>query len=1012
MISPIWRFELFGGLRLRQESREITRFRTRKTASLIAYLAYFPGRTPSRDDLVELFWPEAEPNVGRVNLRTALASLRRQLEPPDVPGGSVLITDNNSIRLHPDSFTSDVADFHRLMAAGAAHSHSTRSLAEAVALYRGDLLPGHYDDWIVPERLRLTEACYTALRRLIAANEQSGDLDTALDYALRAVGVDPLREEGYGDLIRLYLARGRPAAALRQYQDLERLLCRELNMAPSATLRALADMARQMSPQTHVPSLPRREALSPTLPTPAGNPHVPLGSAPIPACLPTARTRFFGREEELVYLMRLLGHSDSPIPQTPSAAFPLVTLTGPGGSGKTRLALEVARRYADTLDIAVYFVALADLQDVALLPDKILMALGLPRTTPSEPLAQIGAALRQRPSLLVLDNFEQLADAGIPIVHALCELPGLSCLVTSRQRLGIESEQEFPVRPLPTPAQPQSPADLTAFPSVQLFTDRAQKVRPDFQITAHNAVAIGKLCDRLEGLPLALELAATWAAVLTPTQMLEQMEDRFAFLVSRSKGRPPRHQTLHAAIESSYLLLTPELQRLFARLSIFRGGWTWEAAQNICSTPNALQHLALLRDHSLLLATESGTTMRFSMLETLREFAGSRLPPTEQAAQSERHASYFLAFAEEAEQGLFGAEQALWLERLEAEHDNLRAALAWSRTEGGDGRIRLALPCALTKFWSLRGGFQEGRKHIEEALAGSTQDIPISLHARTLLEGGLLAEPDGDLDTAHAYTLQALRLYESIGEEYGMARACSRLGAIASVRGDYAASFAYQETVLLFWRSHGTKREIASALNNLGNTANVQGSYVAAQAHLLEALPLARELEDTFMIAVIVGNLGLTALYQGDKETAQRRFEECLSLRRQIGMPLGVAASKANLAMVAFEAGDLDTASRLNAEALVVQVERGERLGIAYSLEACTLFAVAKGDYDRAARLGGAAEAIREAIRSPLTLPYFRSHWERAVIALHTHRNAARLRTAWDEGRMMPLVHAVALATE
>jgi predicted ATPase/DNA-binding SARP family transcriptional activator len=1013
MLSHPWRFELFGGLRAHRNGREITRFRTRKTASLLACLVYFPARTPSRDELAELFWPDAAPNAGRINLRTALASLRRQLEGPDSPVGTVLLADNNNIRLNPCAFTSDVADFARLLQQrvvpvnrDAAVSCCVPALAEAVALYRGELLPGFYEEWIVPERLRTAEACYEALHRLVRAVEQSGDLTRALDYALRAVGLDPWRQEGHEDAIRLYAATDQTVAARRQLRVLEKLLREELHCEPSPSVRALIESLRNPSAR---PLSDPQKAPERLLPPQTGA-TLPVPSPPSPPPLPVAMTRFFGREEEIASLQAFVNRETNPPGDGATTGARLITLTGPGGSGKTRLALEVARRSAARFDDLVYFAALAEIDDAALIPDKLLSALGLLRKAETDPLLQVIDALRRRPALVILDNFEQLVDAGSQTIEMLCGLPGLICLVTSRQRLGMEGEQEFPVLPLPTPTHVSSTAAVSAFPSVQLFTDRAQLVRPDFQITARNAAAIGRLCDRLEGLPLALELAASWAAVLSPTQMLEQMEDRFAFLVSRNRGRPPRHKTLHAAIDSSVRLLNPETRPLFARLAIFRGGWTSEAAQHVCVVPETLPHLALLQEHSLVQANEHEAVMRFSMLESLRQFAWAQVTPVERGDLAARHARYFLRLAEEAESALATAEQTQWLDLLDTEHDNMRAALVWAQSESGDTETLFALVCTLSRFWFLRGYFQEGRKRLEEALNCDASRVPARLRARALLESAMLAHYHGDNRVAYAYARQSLSLYESLGDERGVAQAYNRLGNVATIQGDHEAAAGYQQAVLQFWRRLGVTREIASALNNIGNNANARGDYAAARSSFEEGLVLARMSADASVTAILVGNLGLTTLFQGDPAAAQRHFEESLALRRQLGSQQGIAGSKANLAMAAFEMGRLEEAIRLNAEALILQNDGGDTHSLAYSFEACMLFSVSQGDYRRAALLGGAAEAIREKTRSPLNVAYFRSHSERSRDAICLHLKAARMRDAWNEGRALSIEQSVSLA--
>ena len=687
----------------------------------------------------------------------------------------------------------------------------------------------------------------------------------------------------------------------------------------------------------------------------------------------------------------------------------LLTLTGPGGAGKTRLALEIAQRSLEKFEKSVYFVALAELNDASLLPDKLLTAFGLRRGGPEEPLVQALTALHSRPTLLVLDNVEHLLEGVINLLQTLTAVPGLTCLVTSRKRMDIDGEREFPVLPLPTPSYPHPPNVLTQFPSVQLFLDRAQMVRPDFQITPRNAADIGKLCAQLEGLPLALELAASWSAVLTPAQMLEQMQKRFTFLVSRTRGRPERHRTLYTTIESSYRLLPRNLQQLFVRLSVFRGGWTWEAVQEVCAIENALTELAVLREHSLVVTTENDSAMRFGMLETLREFAQMLLTPTEQTDLSRRHAHYFCRLAERAEPYLTTGEQVTWLDRLEMEQDNLRAALAWCRQDPGEEPTLFAIVCSLSKFWSLRSYFKEGRRHLAEALSCSALVVPRRLYARALLESGILAQFHGDIVIAENYMQLSLAQYETLKDERGAAQVYTRLGILASLQGNHKEAIAYHTVVLQFWRTTGTARETASALNNLGNIANIQGDYSAAHRYLKEGIGLALPLEEHYLIATIVGNLGLTQLYQGRLESANRYFAESLTLREHLGNRTGVAGSKANLAMAAFEMGHISEAIGINIEALRIQAEIEERHGIAYSLEAAMLFCVAQQQYVQAARLGGAAEALREQIHAPLTLHYFRAHFGRSIASLRANLSPELLRRAWSEGRGLTFSQAITI---
>jgi len=787
---------MLGQLRACHTARTINRFSTQKTGLLLAYLAYYRKRVHPREELAELFWPDSDVEACRTNLRVALLSLHRQLEPPGTPAGSVLMCQRTCVQLNPQVITTDVADFEAALQAAWLEDDPIQQahyLSEALNLYRGVLLPGFYEEWVLTERDRLADAHVGALKQLIAILEKAGDLNRAVEYAHQAVVADPLREEIHLDLMRLYAATGRPAAALRQYQELERLLREELKEEPSEEARVfverlqkrryVAAMHRRRTIQSQSDSRNRGDSVALPWPQPqrlresprppvaapppqdngsrnpslagkkaVGRQHgtqdngLPNTSSPRSAEAPSLRlpmqfTRFFGREEEIARLQELVNGERADDHSR------LITLTGPGGSGKTRLAIECVRQAASVRAGAVWFVPLADLIDARLIPAAILGTLCPNTSTRSEALEEVVAALANRPTLLILDNFEHLVESGAALVKTLLEcVPTLTCLVTSRQRLGLEGEQEFPVAPLPTPSAPGTPERLLEFASVQLFVDRAQLTRPDFQVTARNAADVAALCDRLEGIPLAIELAAPWIQSLTPAQILSRIERRFDLLVSRRRDIGPRHVTLRAALEWSYRLLSPELQRFFARLSVFRGGWTLETAEAVCGNAEVWEYgsqaptqppshtstphlLARLQAHSLVVAEEAEGGMRYRLLETLREYANEQLSAAERERLARRHAAYYLELAENTKAKGAGAEQAEGLARLEEEHDNFRAALEWALAS--EPEIALRLTVALWRFWYVRGYLNEGRRWLEEALSRS-EDGPESIRARSM----------------------------------------------------------------------------------------------------------------------------------------------------------------------------------------------------------------------------------------------------------------------------------------
>ncbi len=964
-----WRIELLGWLRAENGAQVVSRFRSQQTGALLAYLAYYCHRSHPRDVLIELLWPECDWDAGRNRLRVALSSLRRQLEPPGVPPGAVLVTDRATLRLNPAACVTDVSLFEAALqaAARAAGAERAQYLAEAVALYRGELLPGYFEEWILPERLRLADEHQRAVCELIAHCEQEGDRHAALQWARRSVAADPLRAESRHELIRLLVAQGQVEASLRQFQELEDLLAREWGSAPPPETRALiaglgeragslCGLAAQRHGEVEAGRLPQRrrpEQAKPPMalesapsvvsaaPQSSGEPDPSLGSELLSARRwPLQFTRFFGREAEIDRLCRLLATAD------PSAVpCRLVTLTGPGGTGKTRLALAAGEQLRAAFPGGAWFVPLADLVEARYIPDKVLAVLGLGRVAAVDLLEQIAAALAPRDSpgtrcLLVLDNFEHLVDDGAPLVQRLMErAPALSLLVTSRQRLGLPGEREFPVEPLPVPGvqgreeDPEPLTTLVANPSVRLFVDRAQAARADFQVTPGNAAVIAAVCARLEGIPLALELAAARARVLTPAQMLTRLEQRLELLVSRGRVAEPRHRSLRAALDGSFHLLTPDLQRFFAMLSVFRGGWTLEAAEAMAeSREGILDGLEELRDVSLVAAAESGNReMRYRMLETVREYAAEQVDPEQRAALARRHAAYYRAMVEGAEMELLGPGQASWLATLDLENENFRAALDWS-AESGEVEEGLLLAGGLWGFWWVRGHLEEGRQRLARLLArGPAETTPGPARARALACAGVLAHFQSDYAAARAAYEESLTLQRRLGDRWGMAFALTGLAFIALRHGDPNAARALQAEGLPLWRELDNRAGIAWSLNSLADVAHQQGDLERAWALFEESLAIRRELGDDWGAGFALNGMGLVAGERGDWTTARALLEESLTIRRRLGDRPDIVLSLQNLGDLAHRQGDYPAAVALYEEGLALQRQMGHPRGVAAS---------------------------------------------------------------------------------
>jgi predicted ATPase len=639
-------------------------------------------------------------------------------------------------------------------------------------------------------------------------------------------------------------------------------------------------------------------------------------------------------------------------------------VTGPAGTGKTRVSLEAAERLAEPFAGAVYFTALADLNDFALIPGAILDSLGVPRSPQQEPLEQTVEALAKKPTLLVLDNFEHLMEGGADVVQTLLtRVSSLKLLVTSRQRLGLSAEREFILSPLPVPGSEASPERLSLYESVQLFLDRAQQVMPYFQVNHANAAAVAGLVGGLEGIPLAIELAAARIQVLTPAQMLSQLSHRLDFLARRKRDVAERQRTLRGALEWSYRLLAPELQRFFSRLSVFRGGWRAEAAEQVCKEPLALDYLEQLRECSLVFSaeTEDGV-FRFRMLETLREFAAeqiseSRRDDVREAGEEEacraRHARFFLHLAERAELELKGPAQAEWLRRLEEEHDNCRAALEYFLTRGASEE-GLRLGGALGWFWWMRGYLSEGRERLQALLTPSfeaEQRHVQPARVKALYLTGMLADDQGDIEAARALFQESLTLARELGDQPGAAIALNCLGGLARHAHNVAAARALFEESLAISRAIGDRWWTANALNNLSRVVLLEREYATARDLVESALAIQRELQDRRVIARSLTFLGIIRVHLGDHEGARVLQEESLAIVRELGVSGQIEDTLGALADAAYERGDEEAAQSWYEERLALAREMGSAWAVAESLYYLGLVARNRGEGSRAATL-------------------------------------------------------------
>lgn len=1039
MLTEPWRITMFGGLQAAQSDRAIHRFQTAKTAELLAYLACFHHRAHTRDELTEILWPESDPLDTRNRLRVALSSLRRQLEPPGAASGSVLEADRATIRLKPTAFQTDVQDFEAALKAAArteAFPQAERPLAFAVSLYRGELLQGYDAIWLTNERTRFAHAVRGLLRRLADGYEQAQRYDQALACAQRLLEIDPWEEEGTLLAMRCCMAQSLDAEALRYYHEWERQIRDEFNDAPSESVRSLAAQLRQQAPHVipitasrPLPAAPKttmRSSLPPSEPptslsqksVPAADPDIPHKREPK---LPLALTPFFGRETEVAQIVAWLQNNMSR----------LATLTGPGGIGKTRCLLEAARRVYGVYPGGIVFVPLAEVPSADLLGNAILHALGAKPAGNCSPLEAIQQALSAAPTLLLLDNFEHLMEGGAEQVCALlASLPGLTCLISSRQALGVAGEQEFPLLPLPVPGSSILPESLAECASVQMFVSRARSVASDFQITPRNAVVLAQLCNALEGIPLAIELAASWTRILTPAQMLERLGQRFDLLVRRRGEGNLRHQSLRATLAWSYQSLSPELRRFFRQCAVFRGGWTLEAATYVCAEPRACEFLEQLRERSLVMAAEQdanpGTSaMRCRMLETLREFAAEQAEASETSVARARHAVFYLQLAEQAEPHLLDATQAEWLDRLAVEQDNLRVASDSLCHDDADPELGLRLAGALWRFWFTRGFLNEGRQRLAQALrssqapsspqnyslhdAGSLR--PTQARAKALGGAAALALAQGDYPRAQAWCEEQLEVARQIQDEAGEAEALHRLGNVALSRGDYHQARTLYENCVTLRRCLQDRQGMGQTLNNLGIVAYEQGDFAVARALYEEFLAICRETSDRKGMGGALSQLGILARAQGDFAAAREFLNESLHIRRELGDKPGTAFALANLANVFFDEGNLDLSGRMSRESLVLLRELGDRGHICVALRDVASHVLTEGQTNRAARLYGAEQALRDLLGASIS-PRKRAPYEANLATLRRLLGESLFRAAWTLGQSLTLDQAIDLALQ
>ena len=805
-----------------------------------------------------------------------------------------------------------------------------------------------------------------------------------------ATGTHPFGDESTRETLHDLISRPtpKPAHAVPGLPAaLERLLLRML--ASQASARPSADEAA--AELTRLAAVPF-ERMPP-------DPWAGRSTHPRQHNLPPQRTPLIGRTDELAAVCRLLL----------DPRFRLLTLTGPGGTGKTRLAVQVASDLVDVFDGAVIFVDLAPIADPRLVASSIAVAVGVRESANHELLSAVSGHLRSLgPTLLLLDNFEQVSEAADLVRELLDACPALKVLVTSRLVLHLYGEQEYPVPPLPLPPDAaSSPQTLMECASIALFVQRAAASRRDFTLTQKNAEAVVDICRRLDGLPLAIELAAARVKILSPAQLLARIGRRFELLIGGARDRPERQHTLRAAIKWSFDLLTPAEQTLFRRLSVFSGGCTLEGVEAVCNTcedlgVGVLDGVASLVENSLLVQNASeDSEPRFVLLESFREYALERLADSgEQPVTQRAHAAYMLVLAEEETLEMSVAQREAWLQCCDAEHDNLRAAMQYLIcSEEAEWALRLG--GALFRFWEQRDHLTEGRDMLARVLSMPGAATPTRARARVLFGATVLADIQGGRSAATALSREACAIYRQFDDVNGIATTIVSMAVVAHRQGRYSEAMALFAEAVDLWQQLGDETAADRARSNMATAAQAEGNFDLARSLLDQVAETSGARGDAHGLASALNGLGDLLAAQGDRASARRYHHQSLTMYRQIDDRWGIARVLADLARMDLQAGDYPAADDSLRRALHAFRALGHQRGVARQLESLSWCALCQSRDQEAVALAGAAAAIRLKIGMPAR-DAEREQIDRTLATARARMSPEAYERAWRKGRTAP----------
>jgi non-specific serine/threonine protein kinase len=1036
----VLRVQFFGEFRVWRDQEEVTLLlhRLGKPKPLLKILLAHPHRLFTQDELAEWLWPEMPRDAAIVNVRKRVSELRQVLEPQLDRGSQsqyILSKRESGYYFSPQArCETDTQEFlqkwdagQRLEQAGQ-YSLALREYEAAEALVRGDFLAeDRYEDWAQALQAEWEERLLNLLERVAECHARLGQYDRALDACQKSLQRAPTRESVYRRQMLYFYLKGEPSQSLEAYQVCLHVLNERLEVKPSTETQELY----QRIVEHNVPELPRV----------------------IPHNLPRSLTSFLGREQELTQIKWALQQTR------------LMTLTGAGGCGKTRLALEVAGKLLNEYPDGVWWVELAALSNPYLVPSVVASALGLKDTAGRSISETLTSYLRPKNLLLILDNCEHLVRACGQLAESLLKVsPQLQILPTSREALGLGGETVWPVPPLATPRLQPLPTlkVLEQYGAVSLFVERAMASQPSFRLTRKNAMAVAQICTHLDGIPLAIEMAAARVRVLSVEQIAERLSERFQLLTAASATAYPHHQTLRATMDWSYQLLTKKEQGLLRRFSVFAGEFSLEDVGPVCAgkTPgvmaptieatellNLISHLV---DKSLIFVTELGLRARYRMLETVRQYAREKLCDTGEAQIIyERHLDYCVTLAKQAFEAWYSPDEPRWYDRLDQAHDDLRAALAWA-LEQRKTESALLICKGIWQFWLARGHRSEAREWIKKALDQS-HGLRTELYARVLNAAGRLACERGDYTEAREFHEQTMSIYQELGDKRGVGSQYVNLGVIASYQSNHRLACSLYEQAVPVFRELGNRVGLANALANMGMAAGELGDYALARARLEEALQLRRELGDQQSIAYELGwlafiaqqeedyeqamalrreslaifrtlnvqggiagaleQLGWIAFVQRDYQMAHVYYEEALEIHKKLGDKKSIAYELGSIAELILHEGDLDRAPALYLESLALHYQLGVQDGLSRALRGLACVAVCQKQFERAARLFGAAEALHESIGARLNQRE-RAEREKQLALPRDILGPDRFTKLWNQGKAMPLDEAVQYAQD